>query len=712
MSAIIYLLQASACLAIFYGFYYLLLNRLTFFTINRYYLLFTLVFSFIIPLLTIPVQQQYTAVPVMQQVIQMRSLPTIPDYTTLLVTKNFNTDVEPITWMQLLSWCYLVAVGGLLLHLFITLVNFFTKLKRRKLSSLGNIHILRGDKKLPNGSFLNYIFLNDDKLSAEEMEQIVAHEMLHVKLYHSADRILMKLVQIILWFNPLVYLYARSMEENHEFEVDREVARSTDKTKYADLLLHLSVANQGMLYHSFSKVPLKKRIIMLFNQPSAKNKKVIYILVLPVILLSCLAFGKIKKEEIKINLIKSGKEILTAIKTGQDNMVAQLNMPVKLPGAILNTETGNSMMLNAHSIKTVNINTSTQTYTIPLAVNDTTRYSAFGNFSKDAKVTINGKQYPSDILYEISNSNLSSISFQNSGQNGQGDVIDIKTQNGQLIYLTPHEKDNLRLEKTTPVSQFYTRLKLTKDNGERYDFIVIRIYNTVGRDAQGKISNIPGLQHRDLRVLPTDKIGFILNGKFYSEDELETIPSALIANLNRFGYSIYGGDTMYQDKYKYVFTINTLDYANAQSNNATAGGGRFGGGSSASGGRFGGGGRSTMDTTRGIKYYNNLGFFNGGGMQPIDKFDIVGTDTTEYNASAYPLRPNAPLIELVNKVNSIVVSDQGAFVMGKKITSLLINGKPYNGDVLQGLKSLPANIFSTIQLIRHSATINVITKPK
>jgi beta-lactamase regulating signal transducer with metallopeptidase domain len=701
MSAIIYLLQVSACMAIFYGFYYLLLNRLTFFTINRYYLLFTLVLSFIIPLLTIPVQQQYTVAPVMQQVIQMRSIPTLPSaYTAMPVIKNINTDVEPITWMQLLSWCYLAAVGGLLLHLFTTLANFFAKLKRRKLSSLGNIHILRGDKKLPNGSFLNYIFLNDDALSAEEMEQIVAHEMLHVKLFHSADRILMKLVQIILWFNPLVYFYARSMEENHEFEVDREVAQSTDKTKYADLLLHLSVANQGMLYHSFSKVPLKKRIIMLFNQPSAKIKKVVYILVLPVILLSCLAFGKIKKEDIKIDLVKSGKEIISAIKTGQDNMVAQLNKPVQLPAIMLNTESAGSIMLNAHSIKTISINTTSQTNAIPITVNDTTRYSAFGNFSKNAKVTINGKEYPADILYEISNSNLTSISFNRNGQNGQ-DVINITTEDGQIIYMSAGEKDNLRKTKTTPINQFYTRLKLTKDNGERYDYIVIRIYNSVGSDAQGRLSHVPGSRHSDLRVGPNDKIGFIINGKFYGEDELETVPPALIANLNRFGSATYGGDMLYQNKYKFVFTLSTSDYADAQSNNTTAGGGRFGGGASG-GGRFGGGGgRSYTDTTRGISYYNNLGFFNGQ-MPVLDatnrslrNYIIAGypVDTIAYNAQSYKmgLSPDAKLIDLVKKLPTFTTKENAVYIGGKVINALYFDKGEYGGWVIQGLNSLPAS---------------------
>lgn len=700
MNAIIYLLQVSACMAIFYGFYYLLLNRLTFFTINRYYLLFTLVLSFIIPLLTIPVHQQYTAAPVVQQVIQMRSLPTIPNYTFTPIQAPIPT-TTPITWMQLLNWGYLAAVAGLSIHLLITLFNFFTKLKLRKISRIGNVHILRGDKKLPNGSFLNYIFLNDDKLSAEEMEQIVAHEMLHVKLFHSSDRILMKLVQIILWFNPLVYFYARSMEENHEFEVDREVARSTDKTKYADLLLHLSVANQGMLYHSFSKVPLKKRIVMLFNQPSAKIKRVVYVLVLPVILLSCLAFGKIKKEDIKIDLVKSGKEILTAIKTGQDNMVAQLNQPIQLPAAILNTDSSTIVK------KVINQPESL----ITTLVNDTIRYSRLGNFAKNAKVTINGKQYPSDILYEMSNSNLTAVSINSTGQNGP-QIIDIQTENGQIVYMTPHEKDNLRKERTTPINQFYTRLKLTRENGERYDYVVIRIYNAVSRDAQGQLSHLPGNYHRDMSIGPDDKVGFIINGKFYSEDELETVPVELIASLNRIGSATYRPETLYQNKYKVVFTLSTSDYADPQGGAAERGGGRFGGGGGRSNFNFNNQGTMTtlpilptnasIDTTRGIKYYNNLGFFQG---------DSKGSsDTIQYFAPSYKTRPNGTLIELVTNLPNMAVNNQGVFSMNKKLNTLLIDSKPYNGDIMQGLKSLPADIFSYINIYWPGGVIDVFTK--
>src|ERR1700759_3060353 len=105
MGAITYLLQVSGCMAIFYLFYYLLLNRLTFFTINRYYLLATLALSFIIPLLTIPVEQvQY--VPITQQQVYINAIKiyTAPTHSTGAV-------VQPaVDWLQVLKLVYLLAV--------------------------------------------------------------------------------------------------------------------------------------------------------------------------------------------------------------------------------------------------------------------------------------------------------------------------------------------------------------------------------------------------------------------------------------------------------------------------------------------------------------------------------------------------------------------------------------------------------------------------
>ena len=83
MNALIYLLQVSACTAIFYLFYHLLLHRLTFFTINRWYLLATIFLSFIIPVLTIPVNPQQQHIVVVQQAVYVNTL-----------------QMQPLIWMM------------------------------------------------------------------------------------------------------------------------------------------------------------------------------------------------------------------------------------------------------------------------------------------------------------------------------------------------------------------------------------------------------------------------------------------------------------------------------------------------------------------------------------------------------------------------------------------------------------------------------------
>jgi prepilin signal peptidase PulO-like enzyme (type II secretory pathway) len=293
MSIMIYMVQVSVCLGIFYALYYFLLKRLTFFTINRWYLLATLAISFIIPLLTITVRQEY--VPAIQSVLYFNKLQNLSGQLQAIHTQKV-VEVSRINLLVMLEALYMAVAVALFIRLVIVMAVLITKLKFKRSSTIGSVRVIRGTQSVENGSFFNYIFLKDENLDHEESQQIVRHEMLHVKLFHSVDRIILELAKIVLWFNPFVYLYSRAVEENHEFEVDYEIGRSADKNKYADLLLRLSISGQSTVYNTFSKVPLERRITMLFNQPTKSMKKMIYVLVLPIGVLSCLAFANLKVE--------------------------------------------------------------------------------------------------------------------------------------------------------------------------------------------------------------------------------------------------------------------------------------------------------------------------------------------------------------------------------------------------------------------------------
>ena len=304
MEAIIYLLQVSACTGIFYMFYYVLLRRLTFFTINRWYLLAALLFSFIIPSIKIQVDEQPRYVAAVQHVVYVNAPQVIQPIPVNVVPVKIGPVAQSINWVNIIGEGYAIVAILLFVHLITMLIIFFIGLKGKPMAKMGNVKIISGYKKFGNGSFFNYIFLTDENISYEELKHVIGHEMLHVKLYHSADRVIARLVQIALWFNPFAYLYARAIEANHEFEVDAKMAESIDRRMYANLLLQLSVTGQEMLYNGFSKVQLTRRIQMLFNKPSKNMKKLTYLLIVPMVTISCLVFATSLKTEVKKNVPK------------------------------------------------------------------------------------------------------------------------------------------------------------------------------------------------------------------------------------------------------------------------------------------------------------------------------------------------------------------------------------------------------------------------
>jgi hypothetical protein len=300
METIGYILQVSACTGIFYLFYHLFLRRLTFFTINRWYLMATLLLSFVIPAIKIKVDEPPRYVVTVKQFAYIDKLQgdAQPQF-TYRQTDGF-IDEPPINWAKVAELFYIIIVLALGTHLLISITLFLIRLRGKPKSKLDGVTIFGSHPELRNGSFFNYIFLNDDGISPQELKYIIAHELLHVRSFHSADRVIAKIAQVILWFNPFVYLYASAVEANHEFEVDNNMAHVADKKMYANLLLHLSATGQGMLLiNGFSKVPLAKRVKMLFNKPSHNMKKLAYLLIAPMVTISCLVFATSLKTKIK-----------------------------------------------------------------------------------------------------------------------------------------------------------------------------------------------------------------------------------------------------------------------------------------------------------------------------------------------------------------------------------------------------------------------------
>jgi N-acetylmuramoyl-L-alanine amidase len=275
-----YLLETSICMALFYTLYLLIFTRLTFFSMNRFYLLFIVVTSLIIPALHIKITAPLPVKHISQTII--------PVHNGNLETEDLLHGAEPTTydfnWIQIVYVIYGLVCIAMLIGLIYRIVKIIRQAKIHGIV-IGNNRIIRGHN-VDNASFFHIIFLRSNNVDEMETEQILAHEKAHGRLLHSVDHLCIETVKVFFWFNPFIYLIANALREVHEYEVDRRLKMVHDPKKYASLLLKLLAQPRVNLTNQFSAYNLKVRIKMMFKQHSPRYQKWCYALILPVLLVT------------------------------------------------------------------------------------------------------------------------------------------------------------------------------------------------------------------------------------------------------------------------------------------------------------------------------------------------------------------------------------------------------------------------------------------
>jgi len=302
---LIYLLKVSACTAIFFAAYRLLLSKLTFFKLNRTYLLFALIVSFIIPALTIESKHEVIVnkKPTELKIAYSNDISFEED-----VKQNGNIPADSISLEKMLEYAYYIILIVFLIKTLFTIAYINYVLHKFRLSKIGSVVFVEKHSKIKNCSFLNRIVI-DASLEEEAQYLVIQHELVHVTQLHSFDKLMMNVAVCILWFNPIIYLWRIAMDNNHEFLADKKTAASNDKKNYASLLLNLASPTNTFAINNFSQLPLKKRITMMYKRPNNPIKKLTYLAIIPILSFCCFAFinqkdiiiekGIVANEEVK-----------------------------------------------------------------------------------------------------------------------------------------------------------------------------------------------------------------------------------------------------------------------------------------------------------------------------------------------------------------------------------------------------------------------------
>ncbi len=222
------------------------------------------------------------------------SMPLVVSSSTPLIS---NTPIEePFDWNVVLQGIYCLGMLIMLIKLIYSLRLIAKEIILKPSNSNGvssdRKYFISTQSKYANSSFFNLIFIDDSNLSDSEINQILEHEKWHIRLFHSYDLLFVEILKIIFWFNPILWLYQRSLSEVHEYEVDTRMIQAYNPQTYAQLLLKLASPSQLATTHQFSRKPLTDRIHFLFTkQKSVPMKRLAYLSVLPIMGAFFMAFS-------------------------------------------------------------------------------------------------------------------------------------------------------------------------------------------------------------------------------------------------------------------------------------------------------------------------------------------------------------------------------------------------------------------------------------
>ncbi|MFP4506913.1 MAG: TonB family protein [Cyclobacteriaceae bacterium] len=284
---LVYLLESSICLAVFYLFYLLVLQNQPSHQYNRLYLIATSLLSFILPVLEIPVLAD-------AGISQVAG--TYRNYILLdpvmAATEETTTSGQSWSWTDTLLLLYAAGVLTALGKLFSQLFQLMKVVNKSQIEDCGHYQLVYTEGRLPSSSFFSYLFWDNTlPLSQEEARQVMAHEKAHIKAGHSYDIMYFSLLRILFWFQPLVYLYERALIDVHEYEADASAIREQTPAHYARLLARSMFAGLELsLVNHFYKSRTIKRIKMmkLTNQQTPRYK---YFLALPLLMLMVFTFS-------------------------------------------------------------------------------------------------------------------------------------------------------------------------------------------------------------------------------------------------------------------------------------------------------------------------------------------------------------------------------------------------------------------------------------
>ena len=265
--------------------YMLFLRKEKYHQLNRFYLLFSLVFSSLLPFIKFTVSVQHL----------------IPNTQSFLTTV---TEAPAIPFGMIL---YVAGAALFFILFFLRLFKVLRQIIGKHYIEMNGLKVIDNPEQKVPFSFFHYVVVDSTTFELDELDLVLRHEAAHARQWHTLDLLFVEVMGVVCWFNPFVWAYKSALKSVHEYAADSAVLHSNVSCDdYFNLILkQIRHQNRMVPVHSFSATSVKSRIRMMVATVHGRRRWLRYLSVIPIVALLVVGNSLLASEQKVIPFIEN-----------------------------------------------------------------------------------------------------------------------------------------------------------------------------------------------------------------------------------------------------------------------------------------------------------------------------------------------------------------------------------------------------------------------
>lgn len=296
-----YILKSTFCLGLFYVLFRALMSRSTFFRFNRITLLIGVSSCMLLPsfelttegenVLNVPFQTVQQALTKTTATISIDNGQPVKEEQNL--TDGLPLVVPANGLLFLCGGIYLLGACAVFTLFLFSTIRMFHLIRGADKRKYGKYTLALTAQSVGSFSWGRYIVMSKADYGCHP-DEILLHEVMHLRNRHTLDLLLAQVFLIIHWFNPAMWLLRQELQDIHEYEADNGVIDTgIDATRYQLLLVKKAVGTRlYSMANGFNHSKLKNRITMMLKEKTSRWARLKLLLFVPVVAGALYAFAQ------------------------------------------------------------------------------------------------------------------------------------------------------------------------------------------------------------------------------------------------------------------------------------------------------------------------------------------------------------------------------------------------------------------------------------